>query len=280
MDQNIVITVGIPIFNAENNLKIAIKSVLNQSYSNFELILSDDGSTDRSLEIIKSFADERIRIVADGLNRGIGYRLNEQIKTSKGKYFARMDADDIMMPDRLKKQLHILESNENIDVLGGSAYLINNNNEILGIRESFSPNSLRDLIEHGGLFIHPTIMGRIEWFRKNNYDCTLSRVQDFELWIRTYENSMFVSHRDTVLFYRVDGLPCQKKYHKAFLNTKLILKKHKDKISAALYYKTLIKSFCKFIFFTVYPYNKNNISSVESNSTSFLEERQILQNLL
>ena len=81
----------------------AICSVLNQSYIDWELLLLDDGSTDESLNIAKSFTDGRIKIISDGMNRGLIYRLNESINMARGKFYARMDADDIMHPDRIKK---------------------------------------------------------------------------------------------------------------------------------------------------------------------------------
>ena len=88
MDANVKISIGIPIYNAERFLESAIKSVLNQSFKEFELILSDDGSTDSSLEIASSFNDSRIRILNDDQNRGIAFRLNEKIRLARGKYFA------------------------------------------------------------------------------------------------------------------------------------------------------------------------------------------------
>ena len=130
MDHPIIVSIGMPVFNAEKHLKIAIDSVLNQDFKEFELIISDDGSTDNSLNIIQSYTDKRIKLLSDSSNKGIGYRLNEQIALSKGVYFARMDSDDIMFPDRILEQVKFLQEHPNVDVVGGSAVVINEYDQI------------------------------------------------------------------------------------------------------------------------------------------------------
>jgi len=132
MDSNIKVTIGIPFYNAEQYLRYAIQSVLNQTFHDFELILSDDGSTDSSIEIARSFDDPRIVILSDGKNRGLVYRLNEQIHFAKGMYFVRMDADDIMHFNRIAIQLDYLKSNSEVDVVGTSYYSIDTSNQIIG----------------------------------------------------------------------------------------------------------------------------------------------------
>jgi len=128
------ISIGIPFFNAEKFLEDAIKSVLVQTFQDWELILVDDGSTDRSLEIARSFVDSRIRIISDGYNRRLPYRLNQIISEAKYDIIARMDADDLMAVDRLEKQIKVLTKNPEIDLVVTSLYSIGNKNEILGKR--------------------------------------------------------------------------------------------------------------------------------------------------
>jgi len=113
---NALVTIGLPFYNAENTLPLAIKSTLAQTFSSWRLLLVDDGSTDRSLAIAKEFAehDFRIEVLTDGKNRGLIYRLNQLIDLADTKYIARMDADDIMLPERLAKQFHFLEKNRDI----------------------------------------------------------------------------------------------------------------------------------------------------------------------
>ncbi|WP_244834814.1 glycosyltransferase family 2 protein [Clostridium sp. BJN0001] len=110
---NFKVSVIMPVFNAEKYLEESIKSVLNQTYKNFEFIIINDGSTDSSLSIINKFKsmDNRIRVI-DQKNNGIVYSLNKGISTAKGKYIARMDADDISLPNRIKNQVKYMETNQ------------------------------------------------------------------------------------------------------------------------------------------------------------------------
>lgn len=201
MKNSIEVSIGIPFYNSENFLKKTILSVLNQTYSNFELILSDDGSSDHSLEIAKSFSDSRITVISDGKNKGIAYRLNEQLWLAKGKYFARMDADDLMFPVRIEKQVLFLESHPEIDIVGSQAIVIDDQNKILGLRDSTVPSSINDVLRNP-VFIHPTVTGRVEWFRKFGYSNALKGVEDLDLWIRSFSNSKFHKLNEPLLFYR------------------------------------------------------------------------------
>lgn len=201
MDQNITVTIGVPFHNADRFLDLSIRSVLSQTFKSFELILTDDGSTDDSLHIAKSFNDPRILILSDGKNKGISYRLNEQISLAKGKYFIRMDADDIMFPDRLEKQINYLESHENIDVLGADIVIIDNENTIIGYRESPKPKTLVQAFKSTAFF-HPTVAGKTDWFKSNKYNLALNGCEDHDLWIRSFRYSNFNSMDEPVLFYR------------------------------------------------------------------------------
>jgi glycosyltransferase involved in cell wall biosynthesis len=115
------ISILLPTFNAGNNLFLAVKSILNQSFKNWTLLILDDGSTDNSLEKINNLSDERIKIFKNKINKGISYRLNQGIKFSNTKYIARMDSDDISFPDRLEKQFNFLEKNKDIDLVSSKA---------------------------------------------------------------------------------------------------------------------------------------------------------------
>ena len=105
------ITIGLPFYNAENYLELAIKSVFAQTYQDWELILMDDGSTDRSLEIAKSINDPRVSVYSDGKNKKLAARLNEIVRLAKYDYLARMDADDLMSTKRIETQMNILKNN-------------------------------------------------------------------------------------------------------------------------------------------------------------------------
>lgn len=194
MEEFSLVTVAIPVYNAEKYIALAISSVLSQTYKNFELIITDDGSDDNTLAIIELFNDSRIKLFSDGENRGISFRLNQQIDLAKGKYFVRMDADDIMFPDRLKCQISFLESHLDIDVIGASAIVIDENNKIIGKRE-FKEGRIKS-------FIHPTISGRLEWFKKYKYRNEYKGSEDFELWVRSSRYSKMHNFTEPLLFYR------------------------------------------------------------------------------
>lgn len=210
-----LVTIGIPFYNAEKFLEFAIRSVLNQTYTNWELILLDDGSNDNSLMIAQSFVDKRIQVISDGVNKGLVYRLNQLTLLASGEYYARMDADDIMDVERISKQLNYLLEYPEVDVVGSDYYSIDNNNEIIGRRiQNIKLDSVKSILKYG-CFAHPTIMGRTSWFKKNQYDKNCERMEDIELWIRTVSNNKFKNIPEPLLFYRNVGVPTLKKYSKS-----------------------------------------------------------------
>ena len=175
---NQLVTIAISFFNDGKYLADAILSIVNQSYKNWELLLIDDGSTDNSFEIAKRFEslDTRIRVIRDGENYGLAVRLNQSIQLANGEYYARMDADDIMVKSRIETQLKYLLEHPEVNVIGSSAMLINAQNEIVGSADM-------SMVTTG--FMHPTIMAKTEWFRNNPYAEWCRRCQDEELWLRT-----------------------------------------------------------------------------------------------
>lgn len=224
-DNKDFISVGIPFFNAEKFLSKAIESVISQSYDNWELLLLDDGSNDGSLKIAKGFEqqDNRIKVFSDSKNKGLGARLNELAALSNGEYIARMDADDIMHPQRLETQLQILTDNSSIDVLGTNAYVIDENDLVFGMRYRQQSGLIK--VEH---FIHPTIMGKKQWFLDNPYDEKAIRIEDAELWYRTKSSSNFYITYEPLLFYREFGNNYYKKYFQANGSAMHILNKYPE----------------------------------------------------
>lgn len=204
-----LISIGIPFFNAEKYLGFAIQSIIAQSYENWELILVDDGSSDSSLKIAQDFesSDSRIRVIFDGENRKLPYRLNQLIQESKGECIARMDADDIMHPERLEKQLVFLKNNKNFDLVSSGLISIDSNNQVKGFR---CVNDLyHDFIcpKLSYPIVHPSVMARKSWYERNQYSEKYPRAEDFELWTRTIKNKDFKMAvlPDLLLFYREEG---------------------------------------------------------------------------
>ena len=203
------ISIGIPIYNAENYLVDAIKSVLAQTYPYWELILVDDGSTDNSLKIAQEFVskDNRIRVVSDGLNKKLPSRLNQIIKEAKYDYIARMDADDIMHPERLEKQLNFLLNNKEYDLVSSGLISIDNNNQVKGFRcvDELYYDFITPKLSYP--VVHPSIMARKSWFERNQYSEKYPRAEDFELWTRAIINKDFKMAvlPDLLLYYREGG---------------------------------------------------------------------------
>jgi len=209
MNENIYISIGMPIYNAQKYLADTIKSVIAQSHPYWELILIDDGSTDNSFSVAQLFAeqDSRIRIISDGQNRKLPFRLNQIIQDAKYEYIARMDADDIMHPQRLEKQLKFLEKNKKYDLVSSGLISIDNHNKVKGFRcvsqlyDDFSRPSLSYPI------VHPSVMARKSWYERNQYSLAYPRAEDFELWTRAIKSKDFKMAvlPDLLLYYREEG---------------------------------------------------------------------------
>lgn len=217
-NKSVLVSIGIPFFNSEKYLSYAITSVIEQTYTNWELILIDDGSTDKSLKIAEKYKkkDSRIRLLSDGENLGLPKRLNELSNYAKGKFYARMDADDMMHPNRIKKQVQYLQEHPNVDLVGTGLIAIDNHNNIIGLRNGLSKTkySLKNIID-GQWCVHPTITGKTSWFKKNEYDSSLKRAQDYDLWVRTVQNSCFSKLEYPYLYYREASTPTLSKYYTA-----------------------------------------------------------------
>lgn len=220
-----MVTIGLPFYNAEKYLALAIESVLQQTYTDWELLLLDDGSTDNSLSIAESYAqkDSRIRVLSDSKNRKSGYRHNQAAQLTKTKYLAKMDADDIMHPNRIARQVEILETHSEIDVLGTNAYIINDDNKVIGTRY---PIDSEERLERVKDFMQPTIMAKTEWFLTNPYDTEAIRLEDAELWYRTHSKYHFVRLNEPLLFYREVGNNYYKKYFLAQQSKAYIFNKY------------------------------------------------------
>jgi glycosyltransferase involved in cell wall biosynthesis len=220
------VTVGLPIYNDEKNLRKAIDSVLNQTFTDFELIIVNDGSNDRSMEITHSYKDSRIKIIDDGLNLGLPERLNQITRLARGKFIARMDSDDIMVNNRLEEQVYILEENKQIDVLGSNVITINQNDVEKGIRYRYN-KSKPELVVCSS-FIHPTIMGKTEWFINNLYSEKIIRAEDKELWRRTVNHSSFMLYKKPLLLYREISGNYYKKYFRGAKTYKILFLETKE----------------------------------------------------
>lgn len=182
-----LVSIIMTVFNGEDFVEAAIDSCLNQTHTNFELIIIDDGSSDSTIKIIRSFKDYRIKIFINDINRGQSYSRNLGIIKSSGEYIAVMDSDDVAYPERLDTQLKYLESNPEISLCCSYADIIDENNLITGQRKlSIDENVLKLKLLFECPIIHPTVMWRKSDFIDNNlwYDEFFVYAQDYELWSR------------------------------------------------------------------------------------------------
>jgi len=250
-NSKVLVSIGIPFYNSEAYLDFAIRSVLNQTYTHWQLFLLDDGSHDSSLSIAKKYqSDPRVTVVSDGLNKGLPARLNELSLLAEGKYYARMDADDIMFPNRIETQVKFLEENPNLDVLGCCAISIDTQNNIVGKRNCQKKNgfSKYEIIQNG-CFIHPSVMGKRSWFVKNTYNIEYRRSQDLELWMRTVDSSDFHVLDEPMIFYREVGVPTFKKYYQSVRVVLSIYNKYMDRKRVLFYFKLVLKLLIYFLFY-------------------------------
>lgn len=199
------VTIGIPFYNNEKTIHSAINSVIYQTFKDWKLILIDDGSSDNSLHIAKKLAarDERITIISDGKNKGLVARLNQIIDLADADYIARMDADDIMLPERIQKQLEVFKKKSELDVVATAAYTIDENDNPIGIRdtEAIDTTDPKNVFRRS-LLIHPSILVKSSWFKKNKYDKDYFRAEDYELWCRTFAYTNFHRIEEPLLLYR------------------------------------------------------------------------------
>lgn len=180
------ITVLMSVYNGEKYLREAIESILNQTYKNFEFLIINDGSTDSSRDIILSYNDPRIQLVDNEQNIGLTRSLNKGLKLARGEYIARMDADDISMPERLGKEVAFLDQNKNVGLVGTYYLMINENGKALHTIKCLTEGGeLKDKLLIGNQFGHGSVMFRAECIEKVGlYREEFKSAQDYDLWLR------------------------------------------------------------------------------------------------
>jgi len=192
-------------YNEQDKILDMVRSIVAQTFSDWELILLNDGSTDKSLELVKSINDPRIRVFSNGANRGRAASLNYLTKLAKGKYIARMDADDICSTERIKKQVELIESKTDIDLVGtGLCYLDKYDNPIGHVYAKPNHPQITSNPERTFGIAHGSLLGKRCWFEKNPYNEKYALAIDFNLFLRTYHNSIFANVPEPLYYYRLD----------------------------------------------------------------------------
>lgn len=197
-----LVSVIMPCFNAEKYLKEAIESILNQSHKELEFIIIDDGSSDRTSEIIMSFDDSRIVCITRNKNYGISNCLNLGIDRANGKYIARMDADDISVINRLEIQYKFME--QNLDyVMCGTQYLNMEKNVISNLLESHQ--ILQLMLLRCNQIIHPSVFIRKSILLENGirYNENMLYSQDYDLWTKLINFGKICNLSEPLIKYRI-----------------------------------------------------------------------------
>ncbi len=199
------ISVIMPVYNGEKYLRQAMESILNQSFSDFEFIIINDGSTDRTEEIVKSYNDPRIVYLKNERNLGLSRSYNKGIGACRGQYLARMDADDISAPNRFERQIQFLKKRPYVDIVGSSLTFIDEKGRKCGVwRRQLDHTDIKFSSLFSTPMIHPTIMGKTEVFKSHLYNEELYNSEDYELWSRLlFEiGTRFGNIHEPLLFYR------------------------------------------------------------------------------
>jgi len=179
------VTVGIAFYNDQKWLRSAISSVLAQSFRDFELVLVDDGSTDESRQVALSFRDSRIRwLASDGKRRFIAARLNQLTSHARGEWVARMDADDVAHPERLREQVELMNLHPACDAVGTWVALVDERENLMAISESSATPVTPKTALTRGVFSHATMLAKRSWLSAHPYDERFTRAEDRDWWCR------------------------------------------------------------------------------------------------
>lgn len=268
-----VVSIVIPFYNNETTLLDAIKSVFSQTYKNWELILLNDGSTDKSLEIANSINDNRVKVVNDGVNRGLVYRLNQSPLLVNGQYIARMDGDDLMHPQRLEKQMLMFFKNPDLDLVDTGAYSIDEVGNPIGVRGLVPINYSPSHILKNTILLHASIIGKKEWFQKFPYDPIYIRAEDRELWMRSYKTSKFARVMEPLYIVR-EGKVNVENYITALKMVSKITKVYGSGICSDLSVKVeIFKSHLKIFIVSILGFfNIHDVITKRRNASLTLEE--------
>jgi len=198
-----LVTVLIPVYNREQYIHQAVTSILSQSFTDYELLIMDDGSTDNTLKIINSFQDKRIHVHHSSVNRGIEATVNEGINKAKGKYIARMDADDISLPDRLQMQVSYLERHPETDILGSAIQVLKDKRPG---KIRFAPRTDQEIrvqmLFHNPLF-NPTVMARKHIIEHTPCPYGFRYAEDYKHWVDLADSATFGNLDKVLLQYRI-----------------------------------------------------------------------------
>ena len=197
-----IVTVLLPVYNGERYLRAAVESILHQTFESFELLIVDDGSTDGTEAICRSFTDPRIRVVRHETNAGLVSALNSGIELIRTKYVARMDADDVSLADRLARQIVFLESRPDIAACGSWARELVDG-RLRAVMRRPTGEYLRQTAWRPVPIFHPTACLRTEVLRELRYRTDYVHAEDYDLWLRLCRHHRIDNVPKVLLHYRI-----------------------------------------------------------------------------
>ena len=223
------VSVILAVYNGELYLNSAIKSILNQTLEDFELIIINDDSQDKSLNIIESFLDKRIIIVNNDSNRGKSYGLNRGINISKGKYIVIMDQDDLALSNKLKFQYEFMEKNSQIGICGTQIQTFGDKTLQEGVGDTSNYPLSHHEIQLTQLYIspfaHPTVMIRKSVLEKSNFIYNENIIaEDYDLWSKLLLVTESANLNEVLLKYRIHASSITKTYFKTIEKERKVIR--------------------------------------------------------
>jgi glycosyltransferase involved in cell wall biosynthesis len=199
-----LVSILLPCYNVERYVDNCINSIIAQTYTNFELIIIDDGSIDKTNSVIKRYSDPRIILIRNDQNEGIVAVLNKGIKIAKGQYVARIDADDIMRIDRLEKQVSFLEREKDISIVGSWTKIIDTHGRLIDLMQyPLDDATIKNTMLFCNPFCHPAVMIRSEVIKKIKYSSRYPNCEDFHLWFLISRKYKMANIADYLTCHRV-----------------------------------------------------------------------------
>lgn len=199
---NILVTVLMPVYNGEEYLHQAIDSILNQTFTNFEFIIINDGSTDNTLSIIQSYNDQRIKLINNPQNLKLIKSLNIGIDNAKGKYIVRMDADDVSLPNRIMEQVKFMEQNPSVGLCG--TWVGDPNDEKALIKYATEHNEIKFRLLYQCHFCHPSVILRTSVLKEHKlyFDANYIHAEDYHLWVQLAKATQLANLPQKLLNHR------------------------------------------------------------------------------
>lgn len=199
---NPTVSIVMPVYNGEEYIGLAIESIINQTYQDWELVIVNDGSTDKTEDVVRSFEDKRIKLLTNSTNKFISYSLNRGVEFSGSKYVARMDCDDIAKPDRIQKQVDFLEEKPEYGLVG--TRWVNFGYKTGKVQLPVEDDDIKRELLHNCCILHPSIMLRRSLINAHGltYSLEMKKTEDYELYSRLVQHTKIYNIPEYLMEYR------------------------------------------------------------------------------